>query len=122
MDPTLPVQAAQAMPEDIMHTMVAATILAGVIRLVIALLKLPMLGQVWKKLPWWAKPLAMVALTGAGFFFDSLVMGQVWYLALGSALTALGGAVVSHEWQDLFRKDRVSKRTKKAPPAEAPAP
>lgn len=94
------------LPPDIAHTMGSAAAIAGMIRGLVALLKLPMLGEVWKKVPWWVKPTILVVATLACGFTDALAMGQKWYLALGAAVTGLGGAVVSHEWQALFAEQK----------------
>ncbi len=93
---------APEMPPEIAQTMLSATVIAGLIRLLIGLTKTPLFGNVWAKLPPLAKPGLLLALTAVGFFVDNLVVGQPWFLAMGSALTALGGAVLSHEWQNLL--------------------
>jgi len=96
-------------PADIAHTMASALVIAGSIRGLVAMLRTPLFAGVWAKLPLWAKPTLLVLLTGVGFAVDAFANGQPWYLALGAALTGLGGAVVSHEWQDLFREAKMTK-------------
>ena len=96
-------------PADIAHTMASALVIAGSIRGLVAMLRTPLFAGVWAKLPLWAKPTLLVLPTGVGFAVDAFANGQPWYLALGAALTGLGGAVVSHEWQDLFREAKMTK-------------
>jgi len=90
--------------------MVAAGVIAGAIRLVVGLLRTPMLKEVWTKvLPWWAKPATLLGTTALFGLADALGFHQSWFLALGAAITGLGGAVVSHEWSALFKEAKTRK-------------
>ncbi len=108
-----------ALPPEIAHTMGAAAAIAGIIRSLVAIMRTPLFREVWTKLPWWAKPTMLLAATAALGTADAIGFGQPWYLAIGSALTGLGGAVVTHEWQDLFKEAREAKAGEEALAAES---
>lgn len=117
----------QNLPPEIAHTMAAAAAIAGIIRGVVAVLRTPLLKQAWQRLPWWSKPTVLLGSTAVLGTLDAVLLGQPWYLALGSAFTGLGAAVVSHEWQALFKEAMAEKAEEEAeaqkaspPAAEAP--
>jgi hypothetical protein len=107
MDPT-------TIPPEIAHTMGAAAAIAGIIRGLVALLRTPLLKSVWDRMPWYAKPATLLGATVLLGTLDAMGFGQVWYLAVGSAITGLGGAVVSYEWQDLFKEAAAAKKAQEA--------
>jgi hypothetical protein len=100
----------------------AAAVIAGVIRGVVALLRTPLLKDVWQRLPWWAKPSTLLGATVVLGTLDAFGFGQPWYLAVGSAITGLGGAVVSHEWQALFKEAMAEKAAEEAEAKKTAAP
>jgi len=89
--------------------MASAAAIAGIIRGLVALLRTPLLKDAWHRGPWWAKPTTLLGSTAILGTLDAVCTGQAWYLAMGSAITGLGGAVVSHEWQDLFKEAMAEK-------------
>lgn len=93
---------------------------AGIIRGIVAVLRTPLFGAVWYKGPWWLRPVILMVLTLGAALFDALALGQVWWLALGSAITGLGAATVSHDWQSIWSKARAVKKAKAAGMLEAP--
>lgn len=115
MDPT-------TVPPEIAHTMAAAAAIAGIIRGIVAILRTPLLKDVWHRAPWWAKPTTLLGSTAILGTLDAMLLGQPWYLAMGAAFTGLGGAVVSHEWQDLFKEAMAEKAEEEAEAKNATAP
>ena len=101
--------------------MATAGIIAGVVRGLVALLRTPLFGGLWYRLKWWwARPAILLAMTTGGFLLDAVALGSPWYLALGSAITGLGIAVTSHEWQAVFRRAVAVRKAKENGEAEAP--
>jgi hypothetical protein len=114
MDPVEVANIVSQVPPDIATTMVRSAVVAGSIRGIVSVLRTPLFGSIWYKGPWWLRPGILMGLTCAAFLFDALALGQAWFLALGSALTGLGAASVSHDWQSIWRKAQVAKKAKEA--------
>ena len=111
---------AAQVPPDIALTMIRSAMFAGAIRGIVAILRTPLFGAIWYRGPWWLRPVILMALTMGAAAFDALALGQVWWLALGSALTGLGAATVSHDWQSIWSKARAVKKAKAAGMLDAP--
>lgn len=92
-----------------------AAAIAGVLRLVIAALRSPLLGLIWLRVPKAVRPLVILALGVVAAVFDNLALGTPLLEAVFAALGGIGGAISSHEVQN-----RVL--AKKAPAASPAAP
>lgn len=84
----------QNVPPEIAHTMAAAAAIAGIIRGIVAVLRTPLLKQAWQRLPWWSKPTVLMGSTTLLGTLDAVLLGQPWYLALGSAFTKQCGLLL----------------------------
>ena len=112
---------AAQVPPDIALTMMRSAVIAGAIRGIVAVLRTPLFGAVWYRGPWWLRPVILMALTAGAALFDALALGQSWWLAIGSAITGLGAATVSHDWQSIWSKANAVKKAKAAGMLDAPA-
>ncbi len=90
-------------PENVTHALISWPAIAAGVRGLIGALKLPQTGALWLKMPWWAKPLTLLGLTGLAITIDALGAGQKWWLAVLSGFAGLGSAVISYEWQELYK-------------------
>lgn len=76
-----------------------ALVVGAVLCLLVLAAKLPAFAVQWQRLPVWARPLVPVVLALVSGIGESLVQGQVWWLAVlvqvGAALPAIGYALPS---------------------------
>lgn len=123
MDPTIVsdmATVAAEVPADIQRTMLMAPVVAGLVRGSVGILRTPLFGRLWYRGPWWARPVVLMMLTGLCAYLDTVALGTAWYLALGSAVTGLGVAVLSHDWQSIWSKARAVQKAKAAGILEPP--
>jgi hypothetical protein len=108
--PAAPTAEAQLSDAQLTHMGASFVLIATLVRTATAVAKSPALNGFWKPLPWWGKIAFLLSVTAVGFMVDAFAMGQNWVLAAGSAITGLGAAVVSHEWQALFKEAMEEKK------------
>lgn len=102
-----------AISQDALGTLALhAAAIAGFIRLAVSLLRSPLLGIVWGRVPPAVRPLVLLLLGALAAAFDSIALGTPVLEALFSALGGVGAAISSHEVQE-----RVTKRKKPAAPS-----
>lgn len=100
-------------PDLLAKLAIHAAAIAGVLRLVIAALRSPLLGLIWLRVPKAVRPLVILALGVVAAVFDNLALGTPLLEAVFAALGGIGGAISSHEVQNRILP-------KKAPAAPKP--
>lgn len=100
-------------PDLLAKLAIHAAAIAGVLRLVIAALRSPVLGLIWLRVPKAVRPLVILALGVVAAVFDNLALGTPLLEAVFAALGGIGGAISSHEVQNRILP-------KKAPAAPKP--
>jgi hypothetical protein len=80
--------------------------IAVAIRGIVALLRSPVGGLVWLRLPVQVRLLALAVLCGVAVGFEALAAGRTIPEAIFVAIGGLGGAVTTHEIQERIKPAR----------------
>lgn len=79
------------------HMTAATLVIAGLLRVIVPILRSAMLKGVWDKAPKWLRPIVLCGIACLLGFADALALGTSIPNAMLSALAAVGVAVSSYE-------------------------
>ena len=79
------------------HMAGATIVIAALLRVIVPLLRSPMLKGIWTKAPKWLRPIILCGIACTLGFADALSLGTSIPNAMLSALAAVGVAVSSYE-------------------------
>lgn len=86
-------------PRDVAGAARVALLVAGLLRGLIWLLRQPMLGALWQRLPLAARMGALGLFTAGAAAADAVATGVNWPTAVMTAIFGASGAIASHELQ-----------------------
>ena len=79
------------------HFTIATVAIAALLRVIVPILRSPLMKGVWTTLPKWLRPIVLCGIALVLGIADSLALGTPLPMAMLSGLSALGVAVTSYE-------------------------
>lgn len=95
------------------HFTIATVAIAALLRVIVPILRSPLMKGVWTKLPKWLRPIVLCGIALILGIADSLALGTPMPQALLSGLSALGVAVTSYETGKGVKLPKAPKELKK---------